>query len=208
MQSIARVHLIAETELFLSFDDSFCSATAAMASSDEEAGTLPLEERPTPRRSQRNRYRVANREIAQSSSDDEVVPSTLPGPGMHSFDGDNEEVPPSLHHHRYRTSDSGWDENQNKDDNSDVDEEFVPAERFSSDDDSDIPLASINAKKQSQKQSPLINSSKKNTNKSVSISVAQLFFFLQFICRLLRVCLTHSLHCRYKEALDTVPKSS
>ena len=150
-----------------------------MASSDEGAGTLPLEERPTPRRSQRNRVRVANLEIAQSSSDDEVVPSSLHG--MHSFDGDNEEVPPSLPRHRYRTSDSGWDENQNKDDNSDVDEEFVPAECFSSDDDSDIPLASINAKKQSQKKSPLINSSKKNSNKSVSISVAQLLFFLQFI---------------------------
>ncbi len=117
-----------------------------MASSDEGAGTLPLEERPTPRRSQRNRHRVANLEIAQSSSDDEVVPSTLPGPGMHSFDGDNEEVPPSLPHHRYRTSDSGWDENQNKDDNSDVDEEFVATEHSSSDDDSDTPLASINAK--------------------------------------------------------------
>ena len=178
-----------------------------MASSDEGAGTLPIEERPTPRRSQRNRHRVANLEIAQSSSDDEVVPSTLPGPG-HSFDGDNAEVPPSLPHRRYRTSDSGCDEKQNKDDNSDVDEEFIAAERFSSDDDSDIPLASINAKKQSQKKSSLINSSKKNTNKSVSISVAQLFFFLQFIYRLLPVCLTHSLHCRYKEALDTVPKSS
>ena len=113
-----------------------------MASSDEGAGTLPLEERPTPRRSQRNRHRVANLEIAQSSSDDEVVPSTLPGPGMHSFDGDNEEVPPSLPRHRYRTSDS--DENQNKDDNSDVDEEFIASEHFSSDD--NIPLASINAK--------------------------------------------------------------
>jgi hypothetical protein len=102
---------------------------------------------------------------------------------MHSFDGDNEEVPPSLPHHQYRTSDSGWDENQNKDDNSDVDEEFVATEHSSSDDDSDTPLASINAKKQSQKKSPLINSSKKNTNKSVSISVAQLFVFLQFIYR-------------------------
>ena len=166
-----------------------------MASSDEGAGTLPLEERPTPRRSQRNRVRVANLEIAQSSSDDEVVPSSQGG--MRSYDGDNEEVPPSLPRHRYRTSDS--DENQNKDDNSDVDEEFIASEHFSSDD--EIPLASINAKKQPQKKSPSTNSSKKITNNSVSI-VAQLFFFF------LPVCLTHSLHCRYKEASDTVPKSS
>ena len=66
-----------------------------MASSDEGAGTLPPEERPTPRRSQRNRVHVANLEIAQSSSDDEVVPSSQGG--MRSYDGDNEEVPPSLH---------------------------------------------------------------------------------------------------------------
>jgi hypothetical protein len=59
---------------------------------------------------------------------------------MHSFDGDNEEVPHSLPPHQSCTSDSDWDENQNKDDNSDLDEDFISGEHSSSDDDDNIQI--------------------------------------------------------------------
>ena len=143
---------------------------ATSPSSVNEAATLPIEERTTPRRSQRNRSGVANLASSQSSSelDEEVVPSIL---GDRSPHDDDDEVPSSLPPVRATRTSVNLDldrheEDRNPGDSDDDDETYATAEAFSSEDD-DIPISSIQGKnKPRQKASSKHN--QKKSNMSVS----------------------------------------
>ena len=126
---------------------------AVMSSSDEDAGTLPQEERPTPRRSQRTRNRNFHSSAVQSPNshdespdDSEEVPSSLP-PVLPSYTDDQEG------------DEQPGDKNLSS---SSEDDEYATAEAYSSDED-DVPLASIKKNKQVKRKASSKKAKKSNT---------------------------------------------
>ena len=142
---------------------------ATSSSSVNEAATLPIEERTTPRRSQRNRSGVANLALSQSSSevDEEVVPSTLGDVSPHD---DDDEVPSSLPparptRNRVNLDSDRYEDDRNQGDSDDDDEAYATAEAFSSDED-DIPISSIRGKNKTRQKATSKHNQKKS-NQSV-----------------------------------------
>ena len=135
-----------------------------MSSSDEDAGTLPQEERPTPRRSQRTRNRNFHSSAVQSpnSHGDAVVPSSQP---VAPSPDDSVEVPSSLPPFLPSYTDDQEGDEQPGDKNlssSSEDDEYATAEAYSSDED-DVPLASIKKKNQVKRKASSKNAKKSNT---------------------------------------------
>lgn len=137
-----------------------------MSSSEEDAGTLPQEERPTPRRSQRTRNLNLNFSAVQSPNsheDDEVVPSSQP---VAQSPDDSEEVPSSLPPvlPSYTDDQEGGEKHGNKNLSSSSDEdEYATAEADSSDED-DVPLASIKKTNQATRKASSKKAKKTNTD--------------------------------------------
>ncbi len=135
-----------------------------MSSSNEDAGTLPQEERPTPRRSQRTRNRnlQSSAVLSPNSHDDEVVQSTQP---VAQSPDDSEEVPSSLPPvlPSY-TDDQEGEQPEDKDlSSSSGEEEYATADAYTSDED-DIPLASIKKKNQETRKTSSKKAKQKNTD--------------------------------------------
>ena len=132
-----------------------------MSSSDEDAGTLPQEERPTPRRSQRTRNRNFHSSAVQSpnSHDDAVVPSSQPV--APSPDG-SVEVPSSLPPFlpSYTDDLDGAQHGDKEQGSSSEDDDYATADAYSLDED-DIPLASMKKNNQAGKKASSKKAKKK-----------------------------------------------
>ena len=146
-----------------------------MSSSDEDAGTLPQEERTTPRRSQRTRNRIVHPSSSRSpnSGDNDVVPSSQPT--AQSSD-DSDEVPSSLPPvlPPYTDDLEGEQPRDKEQSYSSSEEEYANVEAYSSDED-DVPLASIKKKNQATKKTSPKNSKKKSSD-TVRLNVAYSVF--------------------------------
>ena len=146
---------------------------ARSPSSDDEPGTLPIEERTTPRRSQRVRGGVAVAPSRSSSDDDEeVVPSTLADKSPHNDDDEvPSSVPPGQPVRSRGTSDLvRYEDDCNQSDSDDDDEEYATAEAVLSDEDN-IPISSIrDANKPRQKAASTQNQKKSTTSVSKNAS--------------------------------------
>jgi len=142
-----------------------------MSSCDEDAGTLPQEERTTPRRSQRTRNRIVHTpsSLSPNSDDDDVVPSSQPA--AQSFD-DSDEVPSSLPPVLPPYTDvlEGEQPRDKEQSSSSSEEEYANVEVCSSDED-DVPLAHIKKNNQATKKTSS-KTSKKKSSDSVRLFVA------------------------------------
>ena len=142
-----------------------------MSSGDHDPRTLPLGERPTPRRSQRTRKAVRPPSPSDSSSDDERDPGSVLREGSQE-----DEVPPSVPPllNRHDTTECDDDvEGEVYFTGDDVDAQ-ASIESSSSGMD-DVPLETIELSKRSRKKGTSKNVSQ--TRKSNLVSGISMFFF-------------------------------